>query len=131
MQMDAYLKKEQIGTLFVWVGALEGGFGGGVLRGVHPKKYTCRPKKNTLLRVYTDFSGASCATVLKHLMHVDVEKCTPFAENPLVPVPVAKYGSPLTFGFGCAPTQSAGEERTSPPSSPCLPALSRYLTCVQ
>jgi hypothetical protein len=22
--MDAYLKKEQIGTLFVWVGALEG-----------------------------------------------------------------------------------------------------------
>ena len=39
MQMDAYLKKEQIGTLFVWVGALEGGFGGGgSLRGVHPKK---------------------------------------------------------------------------------------------
>jgi len=29
MQMDAYLKKEQIGTLFVWVGALEGGSGGG------------------------------------------------------------------------------------------------------
>ena len=25
MQMDAYLKKEQIGTLFVWVGALERG----------------------------------------------------------------------------------------------------------
>ena len=44
MQMDAYLKKEQIGTLFVWVGALEGG-GGGALRGVHPKKYTCHPKK--------------------------------------------------------------------------------------
>jgi hypothetical protein len=40
MQMDAYLKKEQIGILFVWVGALEGGFGGGggSLRGVHPKK---------------------------------------------------------------------------------------------
>jgi hypothetical protein len=47
MQMDAYLKKEQIGTLFVWVGALEGGFGGGSLRGVHPKKYTCRPKKKS------------------------------------------------------------------------------------
>jgi len=31
MQMDAYLKKEQIGTLFVWVGALEGGFGGWVV----------------------------------------------------------------------------------------------------
>jgi len=29
MQMNAYLKKEQIGTLFVWVGALEGGLGGG------------------------------------------------------------------------------------------------------
>ena len=29
MQMDAYLKKEQIGTLFVWVGALKGEFGGG------------------------------------------------------------------------------------------------------
>ena len=28
MQMDAFLKNEQIGTLFVWVGALEGGLGG-------------------------------------------------------------------------------------------------------
>jgi len=28
MQMDAYLKKEQIGTLFVRVGAPEGSFGG-------------------------------------------------------------------------------------------------------
>jgi len=25
MQMDAYLKKEQIGTLFVWVGPRQGG----------------------------------------------------------------------------------------------------------
>jgi len=31
MQMDAYLKKEQIDTLFVWVGELEGGFGGWVV----------------------------------------------------------------------------------------------------
>jgi len=38
MQMDAYLKKEQIGTLFVWVGALEGGFGGGVPQGCPPQK---------------------------------------------------------------------------------------------
>ena len=39
MQMDAYLKKEQIGALFVQVGALEGGLGGGgARRGVHPKK---------------------------------------------------------------------------------------------
>jgi hypothetical protein len=29
MQMDAHLEKEQIGTLFVWVGAPEGGVGGG------------------------------------------------------------------------------------------------------
>jgi len=29
MQMDACFRKEWIGTLFVWVGALEGGFGGG------------------------------------------------------------------------------------------------------
>ena len=29
MQMDAEFKKEQIGILFVWVGALEGGLGGG------------------------------------------------------------------------------------------------------
>ena len=29
MQMDAEIKKEQIGTLIVWVGALEGWFGGG------------------------------------------------------------------------------------------------------
>ena len=45
MQMDAYLKKEQIGTLFVWVGALEGG-GGGALRGVHPKKVNVPLKKH-------------------------------------------------------------------------------------
>jgi len=39
MQMDADIKKEQIGTLFVWVGALEGGFGGwGVTQGAPPQK---------------------------------------------------------------------------------------------
>jgi len=41
MQMDAYLKKEQIGTLFVWVGPQKRGFrgwGGG--RGVQPKIWT-------------------------------------------------------------------------------------------
>jgi len=45
-------KKEQIGTLFVWVGALGGVLGGGwSLRGVHPKKWTCLPRNkiNTLL----------------------------------------------------------------------------------
>jgi hypothetical protein len=52
MQIDAEVKKEQISTSFVWVGALEGGLRGGwSLRGVHPKMYTCLPKriKNTLL----------------------------------------------------------------------------------
>jgi hypothetical protein len=49
MQMDACFKKEQIGTFFVRVGHWKGGLGGGSLRGVHPKKYTCRNKKNTLL----------------------------------------------------------------------------------
>jgi len=39
MQMDAESKKEQIGTLSVWVGALEGGFGGGGgPRGGSPQK---------------------------------------------------------------------------------------------
>jgi len=38
--MDGHLEKEQIGTLFVWVGALEGGVrgGGGGSRGSQPKK---------------------------------------------------------------------------------------------
>jgi hypothetical protein len=43
MQMDAYLKKEQIGTLFVWVGPREGGFRGGGGKGVQPKICTPRP----------------------------------------------------------------------------------------
>jgi len=39
MQMDAYLKKEHIGTLFVWVGALEGGVRGWVVgQGGPPQK---------------------------------------------------------------------------------------------
>jgi len=42
MQMDVCLKK-QIGTLFVWVGALEGFFGGGV-RGFQPENHTCLSK---------------------------------------------------------------------------------------
>jgi len=37
MQMDAFFKKERIGTLFVWVGALEGGFGGGGPQGCPPE----------------------------------------------------------------------------------------------
>jgi len=42
MQMDAYLIKEQIDTLFVRVGAPKGGFRGGrEIRGVRPKNHTC------------------------------------------------------------------------------------------
>ena len=43
MQMDVYLKKEQIGTLFVLVGAPEGGFRGWGVggRGVQLINYTC------------------------------------------------------------------------------------------
>ena len=38
MQMNAEFKEEQIGTPFVWVGALEGGGrGGGGERGSNPK----------------------------------------------------------------------------------------------
>ena len=47
MQMDAYLKKEQIGTLFVWVGAPEGGLGGGGPQGC-PPQIRANQKKNHL-----------------------------------------------------------------------------------
>jgi len=54
MQMEAYLKKEQNGTpfLFGW-GHWKGGWGGGgSLRGVHPKKYTCHKKNSLLICVF-------------------------------------------------------------------------------
>jgi len=44
MQMDAYLKKEQIGTLFVLVGAPEGGLGGGGAGGPAQKLYVTMQK---------------------------------------------------------------------------------------
>jgi len=48
--MDAYLKKEQIGTLFVWVGALEGGFGGWVVgQGGQAQNRTCLPSEFSFL----------------------------------------------------------------------------------
>ena len=50
MQLDACLIKEQIGTLLVWVGALEGGLGGGSSGVCTPKsKRVVPPKRNTLL----------------------------------------------------------------------------------
>ena len=39
MQIDSYLKKEQIGTLLVRVGAPEGGLGGGVSGGLAQKSF--------------------------------------------------------------------------------------------
>jgi hypothetical protein len=45
MQMDAYLKMEQIGALLVWVGALEGGLGGLVPQGCPPQKVNVSSKK--------------------------------------------------------------------------------------
>jgi hypothetical protein len=48
MQMNAYLNKEQIGTLFVRVGAPEGGFWGG--REVQqPKNRMCLPSNKFFL----------------------------------------------------------------------------------
>ena len=45
MQMDACLKKEQICTLFVWVGHQKKGLGGGWwVRGVQPKNWACLSK---------------------------------------------------------------------------------------
>ena len=47
MQVDAEIHKEQNGTLFCLVGALEGGFGGwGVPQGCPPQKVTVSSKNN-------------------------------------------------------------------------------------
>ena len=61
MQMDAEFKEEQIGTPFVWVGALEGGGrGGGGKRGSNPKNtrdvqyFFFHPPDHTVIkRIYT------------------------------------------------------------------------------
>ena len=58
MQMDAYLKKEQVGTLFVWVGALEGGFGGGGPQGCPPQKVNVSSKIKTPSCLKCKFSDA-------------------------------------------------------------------------
>jgi hypothetical protein len=52
MQMDAYLKKEQIGTLFVLVGAPEGEFRRGGGQGV--------PAQKSYVPIQGFFSGTSC-----------------------------------------------------------------------
>jgi len=55
MQMNAYLKKEQIGTLFVRVRAPEGGLGGGG-QGDPAENHMCLSKK---------ISGVSCIITQK------------------------------------------------------------------
>ena len=46
MQMEVECEKEQIGTLFVWVGALKGGFGGWVVPQKGPPQKVDMPSKN-------------------------------------------------------------------------------------
>ena len=59
--MDAEFKKEHIGTLFVWVGALEGGLGGGGgPQGCLPQKVNVPSKTNSLLQQAFFFSWVLC-----------------------------------------------------------------------
>ena len=46
--MDVVCKKEQIGTLFVWVGALEGGFGGWMVPQGCPSQKVYVPSKKRI-----------------------------------------------------------------------------------
>ena len=44
MQMDVEFEKEQIDTLFVWLGPVVGFLGSGWwVKGVRPRNYTCLP----------------------------------------------------------------------------------------
>jgi len=71
MQMDAYLKKEQNGTLFVWVGAPEGGIeGGGGVGGVQPKIWTPPSTSFVLLP-----SRVSCISPLQYGHLLDSNIC--------------------------------------------------------
>jgi len=56
MQMDACLKTERIGTLFDWVGALEGGLGGGGPSGVSTSKSNVSSKRHNSLLQQTNKS---------------------------------------------------------------------------
>ena len=67
MQMDAYLKKEQFGTLFVWVGAPEGGVGGGVVGQGGPAQKLGVPVQNYL---FNRLLLAQCFYIQTHLKHV-------------------------------------------------------------
>jgi len=69
MQMDAYLKK-QIGTLFVWVGALEGGLGGGSPSGVSTPKNIRVIQKQTSCSKYQILLGPVIRPSFKNEMYV-------------------------------------------------------------
>jgi hypothetical protein len=78
MQMDAYLKKEQNGTLFVWVGAPEGGVRGWVVgQGVQPKHWA-RLSNNLFLDAFCieiEFSG------LARVCLTSTSCCLPYSDN--------------------------------------------------
>eukprot|EP00983_Pelagomonas_calceolata_P023209 731135-Pelagomonas_calceolata.AAC.1 len=63
-QMDGKLKKEQIGTLFVWIGALEGGgWGWWVVRGASPRvwhsiHYFFYPPDKGMFALYMEVNNA-------------------------------------------------------------------------
>jgi len=62
MQVDAEIHKEQNGTLFCLVGALEGGFGGwGVPQGCPPQKVYVSSKKN---KKTPSWRASNCVHVL-------------------------------------------------------------------
>jgi hypothetical protein len=64
-QMDVYLKKEQIGTLFVLVGLRKGVLGGGGMGNPAQKSYVAAYPKI--------FSGASCLSYVgKHTFNIRV-----------------------------------------------------------
>jgi len=64
--MDACLKKEQIGTHYVWMGALEGGFGGGGgLRGVHPKSIRTKKTPSCLCNDFAMLAGGETRRMLR------------------------------------------------------------------
>jgi len=61
--MDAEFEKEQIGTLFVWVGALEGGFGGWVVpQGCPPQKVNVPSKRKKFDASCTHVQKRRCAS---------------------------------------------------------------------
>ena len=57
MQVDAHFKKEQIGTLFVWLGAWKGGWGWVIPERRPPQKVDMPSIKELLYSTYIIFQG--------------------------------------------------------------------------